>query len=281
MRKTPSTLSPVEVSQHRLPMKAIALNSEDWVIVAVQTYTFLIFHWIILCRWDPSEEFWTSSERISKRVHAYVLSPFFHNHSHSQDLERMCLPYTSSSSRIITDNSGISKGVGFMRFESRETAGRVIKSLHLKDVDGSSSPLQARFADSEAQKRLRGSNRSTSSRSSSEKTSGLNSRASSDQEFRRFSHPPASREDRYRPEEMIRSRSPQDPRYTILQRRDEQDSFSSNQNRRSTGSPSGFLHRAVRGQSFEWVSNASQGSTDLQKSRNIPIISKYFLFPRI
>lgn len=138
-----------------------------------------------------------------------------------------------------------------MRFESRETAGRVIKSLHLKDVDGSSSPLQARFADSEAQKRLRGSNRSTSSRSSSEKTSGADSRASSDQEFRRFSHPLATHEDRYRPEEMIRSRSPQDPRYTILQRRDEQHSFASNQNCRSTGSPSGFLHRAVRGQSFE------------------------------
>lgn len=76
-----------------------------------------------------------------------------------------------------------------MRFDSRETAQRVISLLHLKTLHGSSNPLQARFADSEAQKRLRGSSRSsTSSAAGDEMENEINVE---DPRSRRFSHPPA------------------------------------------------------------------------------------------
>jgi len=103
-----------------------------------------------------------------------------------QQLERLFAPHTAQSSRILVDGNGNSRGVGFVRVRSRQAAQEVIHKLNgvvstvLEEVflshaslkpssltfatsapiafqwlPNHSGPLQVRFADSEAQKRLR------------------------------------------------------------------------------------------------------------------------------
>ncbi|KIW97911.1 uncharacterized protein Z519_01495 [Cladophialophora bantiana CBS 173.52] len=72
------------------------------------------------------------------------------------DLAKHFLPYHAVSTKICRDApSGVSKEVGFARFETREIAERVIKEFHsvLNEHDG--IKLFLRFADTKAQKQLK------------------------------------------------------------------------------------------------------------------------------
>jgi hypothetical protein len=70
-------------------------------------------------------------------------------------LEQLFAPHLVVSLRILLDDNGVSRGVGFVRLRDRETAQECIDKLHGKVLSGQTTPLQARFADSEAQKRLK------------------------------------------------------------------------------------------------------------------------------
>jgi RNA recognition motif-containing protein len=70
-------------------------------------------------------------------------------------LEQLFTPHVVVSLRILLDDNGDSRGVGFVRLRDRDTAQECIDKLHGKVLSGQSTPLQARFADSEAQKRLK------------------------------------------------------------------------------------------------------------------------------
>ncbi|CDH49294.1 meiotic rna-binding protein 1 [Lichtheimia corymbifera JMRC:FSU:9682] len=73
-----------------------------------------------------------------------------------QKLEALFHPYKTVSNRILRDpRSGISRGVGFARLSDRPSALAIIEKFNGHTVDGSSAPLQVRFADSPAQKKLK------------------------------------------------------------------------------------------------------------------------------
>ncbi|OUM68107.1 hypothetical protein PIROE2DRAFT_58288 [Piromyces sp. E2] len=66
------------------------------------------------------------------------------------------LPYKVVSSIILYDQTGASRGVGLAKLENREDAQVIIDKYANKILPGGKNPLQVRFADSEAQKKLKG-----------------------------------------------------------------------------------------------------------------------------
>ncbi|KAI8352838.1 hypothetical protein EDC96DRAFT_517646 [Choanephora cucurbitarum] len=73
-----------------------------------------------------------------------------------QKLEELFLPYQTISNRILRDpQSGLSRGVGFARLTDRDAAAAIIHKFNGHTIEGSSAPLQVRFADSPAQKKLK------------------------------------------------------------------------------------------------------------------------------
>ncbi|CAO0803468.1 unnamed protein product [Mucor circinelloides] len=73
-----------------------------------------------------------------------------------QKLEELFHPYQTISNRILRDpQSGMSRGVGFARLTDREAATAIIERFNGHTIEGSSAPLQVRFADSPAQKKLK------------------------------------------------------------------------------------------------------------------------------
>ncbi|KAI8082683.1 uncharacterized protein B0P05DRAFT_578814 [Gilbertella persicaria] len=71
-------------------------------------------------------------------------------------LEELFKPYQTVSNRILRDpQSGLSRGVGFARLVDRPSASAIIEKFNGHSISGSSAPLQVRFADSPAQKRLK------------------------------------------------------------------------------------------------------------------------------
>ncbi|KAI7905164.1 uncharacterized protein BX663DRAFT_430292 [Cokeromyces recurvatus] len=73
-----------------------------------------------------------------------------------QKLEELFEPYQTVSNRILRDpQTGLSRGVGFARLTDREAASAVIEKFNGQTIEGSSAPLQVRFADSPAQKKLK------------------------------------------------------------------------------------------------------------------------------
>ncbi|KIX00076.1 uncharacterized protein Z518_05133 [Rhinocladiella mackenziei CBS 650.93] len=72
------------------------------------------------------------------------------------DLAKHFLLYYAVSTKICRDaSSGVSKEVGFVRFETREIAERVIKEFHSVLAEHDGVKLFLRFADSKAQKQLK------------------------------------------------------------------------------------------------------------------------------
>ncbi|KAG2171585.1 hypothetical protein INT43_008311 [Umbelopsis isabellina] len=72
-------------------------------------------------------------------------------------LEEMFKPFHTVSNRILRDpQTGLSRGVGFARMSDRAAAISVIETFNGHTLPGSNVPLQVRFADSLAQKRLKG-----------------------------------------------------------------------------------------------------------------------------
>ncbi|KAJ5567957.1 Nucleotide-binding alpha-beta plait [Penicillium hetheringtonii] len=72
------------------------------------------------------------------------------------DLSRHFEPYRVVSEKISRDDkTGVSKEVGFARFESREIAERVLNEFHNVTIKGSNVKLLLRFADTKAQKMLK------------------------------------------------------------------------------------------------------------------------------
>ncbi|KAG0175303.1 hypothetical protein DFQ30_009575 [Apophysomyces sp. BC1015] len=73
-----------------------------------------------------------------------------------QKLEDLFKPYQTVSNRILRDpQSGLSRGVGFARMSDRASAIAIIEKFNGHTIVGSSAPLQVRFADSPAQKKLK------------------------------------------------------------------------------------------------------------------------------
>ncbi|CEP12843.1 hypothetical protein [Parasitella parasitica] len=73
-----------------------------------------------------------------------------------QKLEELFHPYQTISNRILRDpQTGMSRGVGFARLTDREAAAAIIERFNGHVIEGSSAPLQVRFADSPAQKKLK------------------------------------------------------------------------------------------------------------------------------
>lgn len=73
-----------------------------------------------------------------------------------QKLEELFHPYQTISNRILRDpQTGMSRGVGFARLTDREAASAIIERFNGYSIEGSSAPLQVRFADSPAQKKLK------------------------------------------------------------------------------------------------------------------------------
>lgn len=72
-----------------------------------------------------------------------------------QQLEILVSPHQIISRRILSKPDGSSRGVGFIRFQNRDIAQACIDLLHGKRLSNHPHPLQARFADSESQKRLK------------------------------------------------------------------------------------------------------------------------------
>ncbi|ORY94782.1 hypothetical protein BCR43DRAFT_333044 [Syncephalastrum racemosum] len=73
-----------------------------------------------------------------------------------QKLEDLFHPHKTISNRILRDPvSGMSRGVGFARMADRDSAVAIIEKFNGQTVMGSSAPLQVRFADSPAQKKLK------------------------------------------------------------------------------------------------------------------------------
>ncbi|KAI8393992.1 uncharacterized protein BYT42DRAFT_552983 [Radiomyces spectabilis] len=73
-----------------------------------------------------------------------------------QMLEELFQPFQTVSNRILRDpQSGLSRGVGFARMADRQSALAIIERFNGHTVVGSSAPLQVRFADSAAQKKLK------------------------------------------------------------------------------------------------------------------------------
>eukprot|EP00833_Pecoramyces_ruminatium_P006246 jgi/Orpsp1_1/1180278/evm.model.c7180000072763.1 len=65
-------------------------------------------------------------------------------------------PFKVVSSIILYDQTGVSRGVGLAKLENREDAQIIIDKYANKILPGGKNPLQVRFADSEAQKKLKG-----------------------------------------------------------------------------------------------------------------------------
>ncbi|KAI9498295.1 hypothetical protein BDB00DRAFT_783933 [Zychaea mexicana] len=73
-----------------------------------------------------------------------------------QKLEMLFHPCQTVSNRILRDpQSNLSRGVGFARLADRSSALAIIEKFNGQTVAGSSAPLQVRFADSPAQKKLK------------------------------------------------------------------------------------------------------------------------------
>ncbi|CAG8569009.1 5730_t:CDS:2 [Diversispora eburnea] len=73
-----------------------------------------------------------------------------------QQLEELFKPYKVVSNRILRDANGTSRGVGFARMEDRDSALAIIQKFNGYQLPGANLPLQVRFADSLAQKKLKG-----------------------------------------------------------------------------------------------------------------------------
>jgi len=65
-------------------------------------------------------------------------------------------PFKVVSSIILYDQTGASRGVGLAKLENREDAQIIIDKYANKILPGGKNPLQVRFADSQAQKKLKG-----------------------------------------------------------------------------------------------------------------------------
>jgi len=76
-----------------------------------------------------------------------------------QQLEDLFKPYKVVSNRILRDNNNTSRGVGFARMEDRDSALAIIHKFNGYQLPGANLPLQVRFADSLAQKKLKGTAR--------------------------------------------------------------------------------------------------------------------------
>ncbi|KAI9018130.1 hypothetical protein CLU79DRAFT_761875 [Phycomyces nitens] len=73
-----------------------------------------------------------------------------------EKLEELFKPCLTVSNRILRDpQSGMSRGVGFARLSDRGSAMTIIEKFSGFSIPGSSAPLQVRFADSPAQKKLK------------------------------------------------------------------------------------------------------------------------------
>jgi RNA recognition motif-containing protein len=65
-------------------------------------------------------------------------------------------PFKVVSSIILYNETGASRGIGLVKLENREDAQTIIDKYNNQILPGGRNPLQVRFADSEAQKRLKG-----------------------------------------------------------------------------------------------------------------------------
>jgi RNA recognition motif-containing protein len=73
----------------------------------------------------------------------------------NEEFLELFAPHNVISHTILKDQNGVSRGVGFARFETREIAKEIIEKYNNVKLEGSTNALQVRFADSNAQKKLK------------------------------------------------------------------------------------------------------------------------------
>ncbi|RFU32869.1 hypothetical protein B7463_g3442, partial [Scytalidium lignicola] len=71
------------------------------------------------------------------------------------ELGAIFMDYNVVSSRILRDSQGVSRGVGFARFESRDICEEIIDKFHGQPIGNEGFLLQVRYADTPAQKDLK------------------------------------------------------------------------------------------------------------------------------
>ncbi|KAK9474151.1 uncharacterized protein V1510DRAFT_361536 [Dipodascopsis tothii] len=71
------------------------------------------------------------------------------------ELKQLLDEYTVVSLKVLRDNQGNSRGVGFARFMERQVAEDVINKFHGQPIGENGTPIQVRFSDTEAQKKLK------------------------------------------------------------------------------------------------------------------------------
>jgi hypothetical protein len=75
-------------------------------------------------------------------------------HISEMDLENILAPYGQvTSTRILRDMYGVSRGVGFARMESKEKCESIIQAFNGKVIQGCRQPLLVKFADGGSKKR--------------------------------------------------------------------------------------------------------------------------------
>lgn len=76
-----------------------------------------------------------------------------------RDLDAMLSRYGRvTSTRILRDNSGVSRGVGFARMDSKDKCEAAIQAFNGKCLPGYKDPLTAKFADGNSKKKLQNGN---------------------------------------------------------------------------------------------------------------------------
>ena len=74
--------------------------------------------------------------------------------THKQNLEQLLSPYgTIISTRILRDQAGASRGVGFARLDCKENCEKAIEILNGTMLTGGTEPLMVKFADSGGSKK--------------------------------------------------------------------------------------------------------------------------------
>ncbi|KAK7206524.1 hypothetical protein BZA70DRAFT_236240, partial [Myxozyma melibiosi] len=76
-------------------------------------------------------------------------------HWDKTEFKQLLESYSVVSLKVLRDGHGNNRGVGFARFARRDIAEEVIEKLHGQPIGEGGTPIQVRFSDTEAQKKLK------------------------------------------------------------------------------------------------------------------------------
>lgn len=104
------------------------------------------------------ESFYAQLKKLSNEDNTNLYVSCLPKDINEHQLATLFQPFKVCSSRILRDGSGVGRGVGFARFENRETCEQVIKKFHNTTIGKNGEEdhlIQIRYADSQEQKQLK------------------------------------------------------------------------------------------------------------------------------